>query len=161
MASLHAVETVDGAVKAQKLNDARAAELPPLHVYLQINTSREAQKSGLDAADDAGYAEIRAAAALVAGGKCPRLRLAGLMTIGARATSLDDTAENSDFATLAALARRLDADLAHDLDADTARDTLPLGLSMGMSADYAEAIRQGSTSVRVGRTIFGARPTKE
>lgn len=32
-----------------------------------------------------------------------------------------------------------------------------LGLSMGMSADYAEAIALGSTNVRVGSTIFGAR----
>lgn len=35
-----------------------------------------------------------------------------------------------------------------------------MNLSMGMSSDYLEAIRQGSSSVRVGRTIFGARPQK-
>lgn len=36
-----------------------------------------------------------------------------------------------------------------------------LGLSMGMSSDFVEAVRQGSTNVRVGRTIFGSRPLKQ
>jgi uncharacterized pyridoxal phosphate-containing UPF0001 family protein len=34
-------------------------------------------------------------------------------------------------------------------------------LSMGMSNDYAQAIMQGSTNVRVGSAIFGARKTKQ
>lgn len=33
-------------------------------------------------------------------------------------------------------------------------------LSMGMSGDFAQAIRQGSTNVRVGSSIFGARPPR-
>lgn len=36
-----------------------------------------------------------------------------------------------------------------------------LELSMGMSEDYIQALKAGSTNVRVGRTIFGARPSKE
>lgn len=36
-----------------------------------------------------------------------------------------------------------------------------LELSMGMSEDYIQALKAGSTNVRVGRTIFGARPPKE
>lgn len=36
-----------------------------------------------------------------------------------------------------------------------------LELSMGMSADFCEAIKEGSSSVRVGTRIFGARPKKQ
>ena len=39
-------------------------------------------------------------------------------------------------------------------------DEAEVGLSMGMSADYDLAIALGSTNVRVGSTIFGARPPK-
>jgi uncharacterized pyridoxal phosphate-containing UPF0001 family protein len=38
-------------------------------------------------------------------------------------------------------------------------DRLGPGLSMGMSDDYEVAIEEGSTLVRVGRALFGARPS--
>ena len=38
---------------------------------------------------------------------------------------------------------------------------LNLELSMGMSNDFQQAIKQGSTSVRVGTTIFGSRPPRQ
>jgi uncharacterized pyridoxal phosphate-containing UPF0001 family protein len=38
---------------------------------------------------------------------------------------------------------------------------LSLELSMGMSADYEEALASGSTNIRVGSSIFGSRPPKQ
>lgn len=73
---------------------------------------------------------------------CPALELKGLMTIGA-AGDMDC------FDKLAACRETLAAGLGIEPQA--------LELSMGMSGDFEEAIRRGSTNVRVGSTIFGAR----
>jgi hypothetical protein len=131
---------VDSFKLAQKLNSACEGCYPAgrtLDVYLQINTSGEGSKSG---AEPAGAAELARAVAQ----ECPRLRVAGLMTIGAPG---DDGAS---FATLAAA--RLDVASALGL-----ADPQTLALSMGMSDDFEAAIAQGATSVRVGSKIFGAR----
>lgn len=73
---------------------------------------------------------------------CPRLEVAGLMTIGAPGdmTCFDDLVSCRD-------------NVAQMMGVDASR----LVLSMGMSSDYEEAISRGSTSVRVGSSIFGAR----
>lgn len=83
---------------------------------------------------------------------CPSLRVVGLMTIGSWEASHAE-GENPDFRTL----RESRTHLARLLG--VGEETLDL--SMGMSADFAEAIREGSSSVRVGTRIFGARPKKE
>lgn len=146
--NLSAIETLDGVSKATKLNSQRA-QLPdaaPVSVFIQVNTSDEPQKAGIhaDAYDD-----------LVALGKhvvtaCPHLKLVGLMTIGSLEQSKHADGENADFTRLAALRERLQPELG-----------VPLGLSMGMSSDYIQAIKQGSTNVRVGSSIFGGRLAKE
>lgn len=79
--------------------------------------------------------------------KCPKLVLAGLMTIGAIGNSqAAATAHtNPDFERLVEQ-RRLVAEAVGVAD---------LQLSMGMSSDFEQAIRMGSDEVRVGTTIFG------
>lgn len=141
--NLSAVETVDSASKAQKLNDNRTDNDSILGIFLQINTSGEDQKSGL--AWDATEEVLEVARAVT---KFPRLQLRGLMTIGSFSESHAEGV-NSDFDRLSKLATTLQTELG-----------VPIGLSMGMSSDFLEAIRQGSTNVRVGRTIFGNRPVK-
>lgn len=76
------------------------------------------------------------------------------MTIGAIARSKATTAEteNEDFDTL----RKCRDDVAEALGLKKEE----LELSMGMSSDFEAAIRQGSTEVRVGTTIFGERPAR-
>ncbi|KAI9099296.1 hypothetical protein DFS34DRAFT_617077 [Phlyctochytrium arcticum] len=141
ISNLWAVETIDGIKKADAMNKAWTNSTSPLNVFLQVNTSGESSKSGVDPAEtEAAVAHIRSA--------CPNLHLRGLMTIG----SIDHSASadaNPDFKVLSDLASRLGGEK-------------PLELSMGMSGDFEAAIRAGSWNVRVGSGIFGARsyPTK-
>ena len=81
-----------------------------------------------------------------------RVQVAGLMTIGAIARSQASETGNEDFVTL----RETRDKVAEEVEMDKA----DLELSMGMSADFEEAIAQGSDEVRIGSTIFGDRPAK-
>lgn len=132
---LVAVQTVDSVKLARKLAAACSGD-EPLDVYVQVNTSGEPNKSGVPADDAAALGELLDCVRT----ECaPMLRLRGLMTIGERG----DTA--ADFELLRAVRARVQ------------RDDESLGLSMGMSADFERAIELGSTVVRVGSSIFGAR----
>lgn len=82
--------------------------------------------------------------------KMPNLRLAGLMTIGAPDYS---GCRVEDFRLMHECRARLVAEKVVSTKNE-------LALSMGMSADFETAIREGSTSVRIGSTIFGAREKK-
>ena len=134
------VHTIDRLKIAQRLSEQRPGHLPPLQVCLQVNVSGEASKSGVEPAELPGLA--RAVAAL------PRLRLRGLMSIPEPVRGL--AAQRAPHRRLREL---FDALLAQGLSFDT--------LSMGMSADLEAAIAEGSTLVRVGSVIFGARSTAD
>lgn len=132
------VHSVDRLKIARRLNDQRPSTLPPLNICLQVNIDDEDSKSGCSLADLPTLAE-----AIMA---LPRLRLRGLMVI-------PKAGETSAFAMLAKTHAAILARLPRLADA-------PFDcLSMGMSADLAEAIAAGSTWVRIGTAIFGARPT--
>lgn len=138
--SLAVVETVDSAKLADKLQAACAALSPrrptPLGVMIQVNTSPwEGTKGGVAMEDVTALATHITA-------KCAALRLDGLMTIGA-------PNEPKCFRSL----RECRDSLATTL----AIPTESLALSMGMSNDFEEAVKQGSSSVRVGSSIFGGR----
>ena len=122
---------------AQRLSLQRSPELPPLQCLIQINISREPQKSGIAAE------ELLALAAAVHA--LPRLQLRGLMAIPAAAQTAQALA--ADFAQMQQLLQQLQTIYPQ---ADT--------LSMGMSADLEHAIQHGATMVRIGTDIFGARP---
>lgn len=113
-----------------------------LEVWVQVNVSAEPTKGGVTPA-----AAVDLAAA-VAG--LPRLRLAGLMTIGARST--DPGLVRSGYALLRELGGQVRACGAPGTGQAT-------GLSMGMSGDLELAIAEGATLVRVGSAVFGPRPT--
>ncbi len=127
------VHSVDRLKVAQRLSEQRPVGLPPLNICLQVNISGEASKSGLAPAEIAPLA--RQVAAL------PRLALRGLMAVPEPGP--DALAQHQ------AMARLFDALKAEGLALDT--------LSLGMSADLEDAVRAGSTMVRVGSAIFGAR----
>lgn len=130
------VHTVDRLKIAQRLSDQRPDHLPALQVCIQVNVDGGATKSGVTPDDALDLA--RAVAAL------PRLQLRGLMCIPELAPDFE--AACAVFARARAL---FDALNAQGLALDT--------LSMGMSADLEAAIHSGSTMVRVGSAIFGAR----
>lgn len=96
---------------------------------------------------------------------CPRLRLKGLMTIGALDQSLNTEEENQDFKKLRDTRDALQHILEKEFGSgeETRRwgeDGGRLLLSMGMSSDFEAAIKGGSDIVRVGTGIFGGRPPK-
>ncbi len=130
------VHTVDRSKLARRLSEQRPAEMAPLNVCLQVNISEEPQKAGCLPAEAAELA------AVVAG--LPGLRLRGLMALPAPAETL--AAQRVPLARLRALQARL-RQAGHELDT----------LSMGMSADLEAAVAEGSSMVRIGTAIFGAR----
>jgi hypothetical protein len=128
--------TVDRLKTAERLSAQRPVALAPLNVCIQVNIDGGPTKSGVAPAE--ALALARAVAAL------PRLRLRGLMTI-------PDVAP--DFEAARALHASARALFDQINGAGLALDTL----SMGMSADLEAAVAAGSTLVRVGSAIFGAR----
>jgi len=130
------VQSVDRLKVAERLCDQRPINLPPLNVLLQVNVSGEATKGGV-APEELG--ELAAAVA-----RLPRLRLRGVMAIPA--PEADGKRQREAFAMTNALFRQL---REQGQDGDV--------LSIGMSDDLEAAIAEGSTMVRVGTAIFGAR----
>jgi pyridoxal phosphate enzyme (YggS family) len=109
-----------------------------LAVYLQVNVDADPAKTGFDS--NALAAELGPICEL------PRLEVRGLMTVGWLTTGGPQARPT--FVKLRELSERL----------RRSDDRLGPGLSMGMSDDYEVAIEEGSTLVRVGRALFGARP---
>jgi pyridoxal phosphate enzyme (YggS family) len=130
------VHSVDRLKIALRLNDARANNRTPLQVCVQINISNEASKSGVLVAD------LQATVAAIA--KLPHLQLRGLMAIPAPSQNL--SVQRQQFKQVRQCYDNLLA-LGYHLDT----------LSIGMSDDYAVAIEQGATIVRIGSALFGAR----
>ncbi|WP_226704614.1 YggS family pyridoxal phosphate-dependent enzyme [Microbulbifer elongatus] len=123
---------------ARRLSEQRPADLPPLNVCLQVNIDNEDSKSGVSPE------KLPALAAAVAA--LPNLRLRGLMAIPAPRGETED--QRTPFIQLSRLLDELKSQLP-----DQPLDTL----SMGMSGDMEAAIFSGSTIVRIGTDIFGAR----
>lgn len=146
------VHSVDRDKIARRLSGQRPASLAPLNVCVQVNISGEASKSGVAPAEALALCRIVAAQ--------PRLRLRGLMAIPAplkKAAPLKkgdcpyfQKDGNRDSPPPYRALRELYESLRREgLDLDT--------LSAGMSDDYAAAIAEGSTMVRIGTAIFGSR----
>lgn len=136
------IESVDSlalALRLDRLVADKRGEGSRLPVYLQVNVDGDPAKQGFmpDALDEA-LPEILAA---------DHLDVRGLMTVGWQQADTDATRPT--FVKLRELSGRLRAEHAG----------LGAGLSMGMSDDYEVAIGEGSTLVRVGRALFGERPT--
>lgn len=140
------VHSVDRLKIAQRLSAQRPITQPthPLNVCLQVNIDDETGKSGCTVADAIELAQAIAA--------LPRLRLRGLMAIPAPVDkTLPENIQRAPFEALAALFKHIKEFLPNE--SAQYFDTL----SMGMSDDYPHAIAAGSTMVRIGTAIFGAR----
>jgi pyridoxal phosphate enzyme (YggS family) len=132
----HWAHGVDRIKVAQRLSDQRPAELPALNICLQVNLDNETGKAGTTPEDTP---ELAAACA-----ELPRIQLRGLMAIPMPRTDFDG--QRIAFSRL----RRMQEQLQQKIPSMNT-------LSMGMSADMQAAIAEGSTIVRVGTAIFGAR----
>ncbi len=126
----HVFHALDRVALAEEL--ARRRTGAPLEVYLEVNLAAEATKSGLpEQAIGPLLAAVRA---------LPQLKAVGLMCMPP--FSEDPEASRPAFRQLKALAD------AHGLS----------GLSMGTTQDFAVAVQEGATVVRVGTALFGPRP---
>ena len=131
------IHSVDSLKLAEKLSRGASEEGISVRVLAQVNTSGEASKSGLTG--DSAMDEILSMAEL------PGLHIHGLMTM---APFVDDegvlSRAFSALRTLSEEVRRANGSVGHEL-------------SMGMTNDMEVAIREGSTMVRIGTALFGAR----
>jgi pyridoxal phosphate enzyme (YggS family) len=130
------VHSVDRLSIAKRLANQRPKELPPLNVCIQVNVSEEKNKAGIH------LSALTELAMTV--NELEHLRLRGLMTIPAIYETFDQ--QKAVYEKLAQAQREL---IKRGLSLDT--------LSMGMTQDMAAAIAAGSTMVRIGTGIFGAR----
>lgn len=107
--------------------------------FLQVNTSGEVTKHGFAPTEvHEAFTKIHES--------YKNIQITGLMTIGSAEESKVKDKENEDFKCLVRLKKSLDAQF-----------NISLELSMGMSGDYEEAIRMGSTNIRIGSLLFGPR----
>jgi pyridoxal phosphate enzyme (YggS family) len=122
------IEVVDRPKLAKALGGEMTRQNRQLDCYIQVNTGKEEQKSGIapeDVDDFIGYCRDKVG-----------LKITGLMCI----PPIDEEAAMH-FALLQTIAKRNDLSV----------------LSMGMSDNFEKAIAFGSTAVRIGTAIFGAR----
>ncbi|KEH36914.1 putative COG0325 protein family [Medicago truncatula] len=139
------VESVDDE-KIANLLDRAIAKIgrKPLKVFVEVNTSGETSKFGVEPAQCLDLVKHIFT-------NCPNLEFCGLMTIG----MLDYSSTPENFKTLSKCRSEICAALGIS--------ETQCELSMGMTADFEQAIEMGSTTVRIGTAIFGAReyPQKE
>ena len=131
---------VDSLALARDLDRIADEEGARPRILLEVNVAGETSKFGFN--PDMLRAQLEELLAL------PRLQIEGLMTIAPLAPEAEGSRPH--FAALRELRDALQTEF---------RVRLPQ-LSMGMSGDYAVAIEEGATLVRVGAAIFGARSSK-
>ena len=137
----HAIDSVDSLRLAEKINQAAAEANKQLEVLIEIKVGKEESKAGIPLDSPELESLLRAAPQFV------HLQIRGLMTV----PPVTDDPEGA----------RPYFRLLRDLRDQIAARKLPVQmdvLSMGMSHDFEVAIEEGSTCVRVGTAIFGARP---
>jgi len=132
------IHSVDRLKIAQRLNAQRSADKEPLNVCIQVNLPREETKAGVSSIHDLLDLAIEIQ-------HFDRLALRGIMAIPAPCSEV--SLQREQFSRIAELLN------TEGLPSEMTE------LSMGMSADLESAVAEGSTMVRIGTDIFGARYT--
>ncbi len=136
------VHSIDRLKIAQRLNEQRPRNLPPINVCVQVNISGEVSKSGVQS-----HELLDLCLAIT---QMPQLKLRGLMSIPEPTENTQE--QRKAHHTLFSMLEHLKQEPA--IQSSSAQlDTL----SMGMSSDINSAIAEGSTMVRIGTAIFGKR----
>ncbi|MGB1250228.1 MAG: YggS family pyridoxal phosphate-dependent enzyme [Candidatus Promineifilaceae bacterium] len=144
----HAFHAVDRLKIARRLSRQLVELNRTLPVYIEVNVSGEASKSGFDCGvwEQDNEQRKRLVAAMLEIAALPQLEVQGLMTMAPFTAT--ETVIRPIFQRTHQLAEWL----------RTSTPTLALPhISMGMTNDFEIAIEEGATHVRVGRAIFGAR----
>ena len=131
------IDSIDTLKLAKKVNNALKKNSEKKECLIEINTSKEPQKHGFQPqiTDD-----------LISCFELNGLNIVGLMTVGPNTKNI--STKQSAFALLRKLKNQINNELGLQVITD---------LSMGMTNDYELAIQEGSTMVRVGTGLFGAR----
>ena len=137
----HGIDTVDSLKIATRLNEAARALHKILPIYIEVKLSPEESKHGL--------APAELPALLDAIRPLESLTPVGLMTV---------PPWPADIANAGPEAHPYFRELRRLRDQSLPQHPTLTGLSMGMSNDFAAAIEEGSTCVRIGTAIFGRRP---
>ncbi|MDN7127554.1 YggS family pyridoxal phosphate-dependent enzyme [Pseudidiomarina terrestris] len=134
------VQSIDRLKIARRLNEQREQHMPPLNILIQVNIDDEQSKAGIAPDQLAEFAaELQ---------QFPQLKLRGLMTLPAANPTAEQQRQS-----LTAMQRLFSELKSQYPTVDT--------LSMGMSNDLETAIAAGSTMVRIGTALFGARDTNK
>lgn len=133
---VHLIHGVDSLKLLKEINKQAAKNNRVIDCLLQMHIASEETKFGMD------EAELQEAVAQLK--DFPNVRVCGLMGMGSFSDDLDKV--RSEFKLLSNLFNK--SDISHQTSAI---------LSMGMSGDYKIAIEEGSTMVRIGSLLFGAR----
>ena len=136
---VHLIESLDSERLAEAIDKEAAKCGRTIDCLLEIHITAEESKSGWD------YAELLAFVREGGFERLPNIRVRGVM--GMATFTDDESVVRADFQRLAACKAELAQYFGDEFDT----------LSMGMSDDYPIAIEYGSTEVRIGSTIFGAR----
>lgn len=134
-----AIDTIDSLKTAQRLSSAALALNKTLSILIEVKLSHEESKHGI--APELLPDLLQTIAPL------PALKLSGLMTV-------------PPWSTEAETARPYFRQLRHLRDQLQPTHLNLTELSIGMSNDFAVAIEEGSTTVRIGTAIFGRRPVQ-
>ena len=136
---VHLIESLDSERLAESIDKEAVKCGRTIDCLLEIHITAEESKSGWD------YAELLAFVREGGFERLPNIRVRGVM--GMATFTDDESVVRADFQRLAACKAELAQYFGDEFDT----------LSMGMSDDYPIAIEYGSTEVRIGSTIFGAR----
>ncbi len=137
LALFDVIQSVDSPSLAERL--ARLAEGREVRVLLQVNVDGDEAKGGFE--PDVVAEALPGILAL------PGMRVEGLMTVGRLVRQPEEA--RATFIRLRELSQRL----------RSSHPALGMELSMGMTEDFEVAVEEGATIVRVGRALFGSRPT--
>lgn len=136
------IHAVDSLKLLQEINKQAAKHDRVIDCLLQVHIATEETKFGLDAGELSAllqeYQQV----------EYPHIRLAGLMGMASNTENLEQV--RAEFRQLKALQQQMKATFFNDNGNFTE-------LSIGMSGDYQLALEEGSTIVRIGSMLFGAR----
>ncbi len=139
MGRFELIHSVDSLKLAEGLDRAGKRDGVSTDILLEVNTSGEASKFGIEADRTIELCEEIS--------KLGNIRLKGLMTVGPWVD--DEDLLRRSFGSL--------RELAADIAKENIENVEMRHLSMGMTDDFETAIAEGSTIVRLGRVIFGPR----
>ena len=136
---IHLIHSVDSYALAETIDKEAAKHNRIIPILIEVNVGGEESKFGVTPEETTALVEQIS--------HLPNIRIEGLMT---SAPYVEDPEEDREcFANL--------RDLSVDIDSKKIDNVKVNVLSMGMSNDYIVAVEEGSTMVRVGTSIFGAR----